>query len=184
MYMLIIEIDPTLQRAMGKRRVHFAEDGELHEIYYEIDTVLARGEFKHGIPTATEANLYRADTEPGSNYVWLQTYTAPRTREAAYREYHLTHYKPEQPMVIDIKPADPELERLLDEEDEIVRRTKAGHAIAPPVEGVFYHKCKTEGCPVEIPYDDEPYCFTHSPDEGSSVKGYSAYQEALDNYVV
>ena len=24
-------------------------------------------------------------------------------------------------------------------------------------------------------YDDEPWCFDHSPDEGSSLPGYSAY---------
>ena len=89
-----------------------------------------------------------------------------------------------KPLVFDINTPDPELERLLDEEEEIARRTRAGHAISPPVNGVFYHKCKADGCQINVPYDDEPYCFTHSPDEGSSVKGYSAYQEALDNYVV
>ena len=35
------------------------------------------------------------------------------------------------------------------------------------------HPCATEGCGNIVPFDDEPHCFTHSPDEGSSVTGYS-----------
>jgi hypothetical protein len=35
------------------------------------------------------------------------------------------------------------------------------------------HPCEHEGCPHTVEYDDEPYCFTHSPDEGSAVPGYS-----------
>lgn len=45
-------------------------------------------------------------------------------------------------------------------------------------EGIFPHKCIEEGCDQEVQYDDEPWCFTHSPDDGSSVPGYSARKEA------
>ena len=117
MYMLIIETDPAYEHWLGKRRVQFAEGGQLHELYYEIDMVLARNEFKHGIPTAVGAKLYVASNEPDSNYVHLQTYTAPRSREEALDEY----YGIEKPIVL---KTDPELERLLDEEEEFARRTR------------------------------------------------------------
>jgi hypothetical protein len=45
--------------------------------------------------------------------------------------------------------------------------------------GYFPHKCKEDICERRPLFDDEPFCFEHSPDEGSSVKGYSAYREAL-----
>lgn len=36
------------------------------------------------------------------------------------------------------------------------------------------HPCTfPEGCPHTVEYDDEPFCFAHSPDDGSSVAGYS-----------
>lgn len=35
------------------------------------------------------------------------------------------------------------------------------------------HPCVTPGCTTTVPYDDEPWCFTHSPDSGSAVPGYS-----------
>lgn len=35
------------------------------------------------------------------------------------------------------------------------------------------HPCIEPGCDAMVPFDDEPWCFTHSPDEGSSVSGYS-----------
>lgn len=35
------------------------------------------------------------------------------------------------------------------------------------------HPCETQGCEDIVPYDDEPHCFTHSPDSGSNVYGYS-----------
>jgi hypothetical protein len=35
------------------------------------------------------------------------------------------------------------------------------------------HPCEMDGCPCTVEYDDEPWCFTHSPDEGSAVPGYS-----------
>lgn len=41
--------------------------------------------------------------------------------------------------------------------------------------GTFRHKCEFEGCENYIIYDDEPLCYKHSPDSGSSVKGYSAF---------
>lgn len=44
--------------------------------------------------------------------------------------------------------------------------------------GIFPHKCEKEGCGEMVQYDDEPFCFTHSPDEGSSVQGYSATERA------
>jgi hypothetical protein len=36
------------------------------------------------------------------------------------------------------------------------------------------HKCQHIGCDSMISYHDEPYCFTHSPDSGSSVPGYDS----------
>lgn len=44
--------------------------------------------------------------------------------------------------------------------------------------GIFPHKCEHEGCGKVVEFDDEPWCFTHSPDEGSSVRGYSAWERA------
>lgn len=35
------------------------------------------------------------------------------------------------------------------------------------------HPCVTPGCEHIVPYDDEPWCFEHSPDSGSAVRGYS-----------
>jgi hypothetical protein len=35
------------------------------------------------------------------------------------------------------------------------------------------HPCTQQGCKHVVPYDDEPYCFEHSPMSGSSVRGYS-----------
>jgi hypothetical protein len=43
--------------------------------------------------------------------------------------------------------------------------------------GIFRHKCEQDGCDRYVIYDDEPFCFTHSPDEGSSVRGYSAFEK-------
>ena len=39
--------------------------------------------------------------------------------------------------------------------------------------GTEFHPCEKPGCSLLIAYDDEPYCFTHSPDSGSTVPGYS-----------
>lgn len=36
------------------------------------------------------------------------------------------------------------------------------------------HKCEKAGCTSMVSYHDEPYCFTHSPDSGSSVPGYDS----------
>ena len=41
-------------------------------------------------------------------------------------------------------------------------------------EGVFHHQCIHPECTTVVQFDDEPWCFTHSPDEGSSVFGWSA----------
>lgn len=35
------------------------------------------------------------------------------------------------------------------------------------------HACETPGCKKVVPYDDEPYCFDHSPDSGSFMVDYS-----------
>lgn len=35
------------------------------------------------------------------------------------------------------------------------------------------HPCETPNCDYIVGYDDEPFCFTHSPDSGSSLPGYS-----------
>ena len=35
------------------------------------------------------------------------------------------------------------------------------------------HPCERADCTAWVGYDDEPYCFTHSPDSGSTVVGYS-----------
>ena len=35
------------------------------------------------------------------------------------------------------------------------------------------HPCTHPGCPHTVAYDDEPWCFIHSPDSGSLVPGYS-----------
>ena len=39
------------------------------------------------------------------------------------------------------------------------------------------HPCITPGCNNLVEYDDEPWCFTHSPDSGSAVRGYSYRKE-------
>lgn len=39
------------------------------------------------------------------------------------------------------------------------------------------HPCIFVGCEHTVQFDDEPYCYTHSPDSGSSVRGYS-YRES------
>lgn len=46
-------------------------------------------------------------------------------------------------------------------------------------EGLFPHNCEYEGCDARPIYDDEPYCFSHSPDSGSSIRGYSASEKWL-----
>lgn len=35
------------------------------------------------------------------------------------------------------------------------------------------HPCTKDYCPRDVGYDDEPYCFEHSPMSGSNVPGYS-----------
>jgi hypothetical protein len=41
-------------------------------------------------------------------------------------------------------------------------------------EGIFKHQCVHPDCDRIVEFDDEPWCFTHSPDEGSSLFGWSA----------
>lgn len=43
---------------------------------------------------------------------------------------------------------------------------------------IFHHECVEVGCDRVVEFDDEPWCFTHSPDEGSSLRGYSARRAA------
>ena len=50
-----------------------------------------------------------------------------------------------------------------------------------PTTGVYHncddacrHQCEYNGCDRMIAFHDEPYCFTHSPDSGSSVPGYDS----------
>ena len=78
---------------------------------------------------------------------------------------------------------DDELERILDGEDALhallgdldrgtitlreFQLSLDSHAITQS------HPCIEPGCTHSVPFDDEPRCFTHSPDEGSSVRGYS-----------
>lgn len=45
-------------------------------------------------------------------------------------------------------------------------------------EGIFHHECEDQLCGHNVIFDDEPYCFSHSPDVGSSVRGYSARANA------
>lgn len=54
--------------------------------------------------------------------------------------------------------------------------------IQAPTNGIYRHKCIETSCSEFVMYDDEPWCFDHSPDEGSSLVGYSAYQHDLLNY--
>jgi hypothetical protein len=44
------------------------------------------------------------------------------------------------------------------------------------------HPCEQLGCEHIVPYDDEPYCFDHSSDSGSYVRGYS-YRAAHPDYL-
>lgn len=42
------------------------------------------------------------------------------------------------------------------------------------------HRCELVGCEVLVPYDDEPYCFTHSPDNGAFFQNYSYKQNTFE----
>ena len=48
-----------------------------------------------------------------------------------------------------------------------------------PKDGIFPHRCEHAMCEKMVEFDDEPWCFTHSPDSGSSIRGYSAYSKYL-----
>lgn len=50
---------------------------------------------------------------------------------------------------------------------------KATKRFVKTPEGIFPHKCVEDDCDSIVEFDDEPRCFTHSPDEGSSVHNYS-----------
>lgn len=44
------------------------------------------------------------------------------------------------------------------------------------------HPCESPGCKTPVIYDDEPFCFEHSPDSGSHVSGYS-YTERMNKKI-
>lgn len=46
-------------------------------------------------------------------------------------------------------------------------------------DGIFKHKCVIASCSEIVLYDDEPWCYEHSPDSGSSLIGYSAYLHSI-----
>lgn len=46
-----------------------------------------------------------------------------------------------------------------------------------PASKTSWHPCENEGCLATVEFDDEPWCFNHSPDGGSDVQGYS-YKES------
>lgn len=41
------------------------------------------------------------------------------------------------------------------------------------LDGPATHPCEQDGCNNTVEYDDEPYCFEHSPASGSTRRGYS-----------
>lgn len=45
-------------------------------------------------------------------------------------------------------------------------------------DGIFEHECIRPECTHRVEFDDEPWCFTHSPADGSSLPGYSARKSA------
>lgn len=52
-----------------------------------------------------------------------------------------------------------------------------------PDDGIFHHQCEEEGCTVTVIYDDEPKCYKHSPDSGSSLRGYSARAQMTSHVI-
>lgn len=46
-------------------------------------------------------------------------------------------------------------------------------------DGICPHECIATGCGNIVQFDDEPWCFTHSPDDGSSLPGWSARQALM-----
>ena len=58
---------------------------------------------------------------------------------------------------------------------QYIAEQNANWASRPVIEtGIFHHDCIQQGCTNIVVFDDEPYCFTHSPDSGSTLRGYSA----------
>jgi len=47
----------------------------------------------------------------------------------------------------------------------------------PPHDGIFWHECETPGCVKKVEFDDEPFCFMHTPNAGH-IEGYSAFVKA------
>ena len=41
-------------------------------------------------------------------------------------------------------------------------------------DGIYPHECIIATCKTMVAFDDEPYCFVHSPDSGSSFPAFSA----------
>ena len=45
-------------------------------------------------------------------------------------------------------------------------------------EGTYWHECRVPSCKVRVRYNDEPTCYTHSANSGSSDSFYSARNAA------
>lgn len=43
------------------------------------------------------------------------------------------------------------------------------------------HPCERYGCKDLVGFDDEPFCFNHSPNSGSSFHGYSYQKNTFNN---
>lgn len=42
------------------------------------------------------------------------------------------------------------------------------------------HRCELFECKNTVPYDDEPYCFDHSPNSGGMFVGYSYAKDTFN----
>jgi hypothetical protein len=59
------------------------------------------------------------------------------------------------------------MSRQVQQPDSLAARLAGPGSLEQP------HPCEHRGCPHTVAYDDEPWCFEHSPNEGSYVPGYS-----------
>ena len=63
--------------------------------------------------------------------------------------------------------------------EDYLAEQNALFASRPVIEtGIFHHDCSQATCDNSVVWDDEPYCFTHSPDSGPRMRGYSALRAA------
>lgn len=58
---------------------------------------------------------------------------------------------------------------------------KGGYAMIMH-EGIYPHECEWPTCQNVVQFDDERYCFKHSPDSGSFEYGYSAKERTESPY--